>query len=141
MRRIDAIQNAVDRVYKTLGVTPNNSRLKLHTQIRSAIGVALSSYCTTNEIGAVLNRERSSCSHYTGKHIQNLQYWTGYAEIYEIVKEEIDENLEDHLIEGKIEAIEARIEKLQETRRKLKLSIKYNQALKEINSEKKNETT
>ena len=141
MKRIDAIQNAVDQVYKILGVEPNNTRLKLHTQIRSAIGVALSSYCTTHEIGTVLNRERSSCSHYTGKHVQNLQYWKGYAEIYDIVKEEIDENLENELIQGKIEAIEARIEKLQETLRKLKLSIKYNEELKKINSEITNETT
>jgi hypothetical protein len=119
MTRNKAIEIAVHHAYLSLGVRPNNSRAKLHIQIRAAIGVALSAYCNTYEIGDALNRDRSSVSHYTTKHVQNLKYWDGYREIYTIVKEEIDNVLFDHLLELKIETLSSRIEKLQQTKNKL----------------------
>ena len=103
MKRSEAIELAVRQAYNALGVRPSDSRQKLHIQIRAAIGVALSSYCNTYEIGAALNRDRSSISHYTTKHVQNLKYWEGYRDIYEIVSTEIEHNLQDHLLQLKID--------------------------------------
>lgn len=117
--RTESIQLAVHNAYLSLGVQPTNSRAKLHIQIRSAIGVALSAYYNTYEIGAVLQRDRSSVSHYTTKHSQNLKYWEGYRVIYETVKEEIDSVIHDHVVELNIETLRNRIEKLQSIKQEL----------------------
>lgn len=117
--RAESIQLAVHNAYLSLGVQPTNSRAKLHIQIRSAIGVALSAYYNTYEIGAALKRDRSSVSHYTIKHSQNLKYWEGYRVIYETVKEEIDSVIRDHVIELNIETLTNRIEKLQSIKQEL----------------------
>ena len=117
--RTESIQLAVHNAYLSLGVQPTNSRAKLHIQIRSAIGVALSAYYNTYEIGAVLKRDRSSVSHYTIKHSQNLKYWEGYRVIYETVKEEIDSVIHDHVIQLNIETLRNRIEKLQSIKQEL----------------------
>ena len=117
--RTESIQLAVHNAYLSLGVQPTNSRAKLHIQIRSAIGVALSAYYNTYESGAALKRDRSSVSHYTIKHSQNLKYWEGYRVIYETVKEEIDSVIHDHVIELNIETLRNRIEKLQSIKQEL----------------------
>jgi|TARA_R100000458_G_scaffold20596_1_gene18384 hypothetical protein len=119
MKRSEAIELAVRQAYNALGVRPSNTRQKLHIQIRAAIGVALSSYCNTYEIGAALNRDRSSVSHYTTKHVQNLKYWEGYRDIYEIVSTEIEHNLQDHLLQLKIDTLNTRIDKLLAARQEL----------------------
>jgi hypothetical protein len=119
MKRSEAIELAVRQAYSALGVRPSNSRQKLHIQIRAAIGVALSSYCNTYEIGAALNRDRSTTSHYTSKHVQNLKYWEGYRDIYEIVSAEIEHNLQDHLLQLKIDTLNTRIDKLLAAREEL----------------------
>ena len=119
MKRSEAIEVAVRQAYAALGDRPSNSRTKLHIQIRAAIGVALSSYCNTYEIGTALNRDRSSVSHYTTKHVQNLKYWKGYREIYEIVSDEIEQNLQDHLLQLKIDTLDKRIDKLVAARQEL----------------------
>jgi hypothetical protein len=117
--RAESVQLAVHNAYLSLGVQPTNSRAKLHIQIRSAIGVALSAYYNTYEIGSALKRDRSSVSHYTIKHSQNLKYWEGYRAIYETVKDEIDSVIHDHVIELKIETLRNRIEKLQSMKQEL----------------------
>ena len=119
MKRSEAIELAVRKAYNALGVRPSNTRQKLHIQIRAAIGVALSSYCNTYEIGTALNRDRSSVSHYTTKHVQNLKYWEGYRDIYEIVSTEIEHNLQDHLLQLKIDTLNTRIDKLLAAREEL----------------------
>jgi hypothetical protein len=124
MERSEAILHAVNQAYKALGVRPCNSRNKLHIQIRAAIGVALSSYCNTYEIGAALNRDRSSVSHYTNKHVQNLKYWKGYREIHDIVSEEIGQNLQDHLLQLKIDNLNERIDELMARREELMNQLK-----------------
>ena len=117
--RTESIQLAVHNAYLSLGVQPTNSRAKLHIQIRSAIGVALSAYYNTYEIGAALKRDRSSVSHYTINHSQNLKYWEGYRGVYETVKEEIDSVIHDHVLELNIETLRNRIEKLQSIKQEL----------------------
>jgi len=124
MERSEAISHAVNQAYKALGVRPCNSRNKLHIQIRAAIGVALSSYCNTYEIGAALNRDRSSVSHYTNKHVQNLKYWKGYREIHDMVSEEIGQNLQDHLLQLKIDNLNERIDELMARREQLMNQLK-----------------
>ena len=121
--RAQSIQLAVHNAYLSLGVQPTNSRAKLHIQIRSAIGVALSAHFNTYEIGAALNRDRSSVSHYTIKHSQNLEYWEGYRAIYETVKEEIDSVIHDHVLEMNIETLTSRIAKLQAIKQGLILTL------------------
>lgn len=121
--RTQSIQLAVHNAYVSLGVKPKNSRAKLHIQIRSAIGVALSEHFNTYEIGAALNRDRSSVSHYTTKHSQNLKYWEGYRGIYETVKEEIDSVTHDYVLEMNIETLTSRIAKLQAIKQGLILTL------------------
>jgi hypothetical protein len=75
MKRTDAITQAVTEVYETLGIVRSKSRVRHHVQVRAAISVALTPYCTTMEIGDAVGVDRSTCSYYTGKHFQNLDYW------------------------------------------------------------------
>ena len=75
--------------------------------------------CSVHKLAAALNRDRSSVSHYTTKHVQNLKYWKGYREIYEIVSDEIEQNLQDHLLQLKIDTLDKRIDKLVAARQEL----------------------
>ncbi len=117
--RSQSLRSAVKNAYQVLGVKPSNSRTTLHIQVRSAIGVALSTYYNTYEIGEALNRDRSSVSHYTTKHVQNLKHWKGYRRIYQTVRDEIDDVLQDHLLVLKIDALSSRIEKLKAIKQEL----------------------
>ena len=119
MNRIDAIDMAVKEVYETLGFIRNKSRKKHQAQARAAVGVALSPYCTTYEIGDALDRSRCTCSHYTNNHTNNIKYWVGYSEIYNLVQETIEGTLKDFLMRSKIDLIDSRINTLKLTKKRL----------------------
>tara|TARA_X000001388_G_scaffold50710_1_gene36664 strand:+ start:167 stop:556 length:390 start_codon:yes stop_codon:yes gene_type:complete len=119
MKRSEAINKAVTEVYETLGITRSKSRAKFHVQVRAAIGVALTPYCTTYEIGDAINRDRSTCSYYTGKHFDNIKHWRGYDDVYKVVKETVDDILQDYLWRSQVESIESRISTLKLTKKRL----------------------
>ena len=131
MKRSEAINKAVTEVYETLGITRSKSRAKFHVQVRAAIGVALTPYCNTYEIGDAINRDRSTCSYYTGKHFQNLDYWLGYERTYKVVKDIVDNILEDYLLRTQLDSIDSRINTLKLTKKRL---------LKKLQRETVNET-
>jgi len=119
MKRSEAINKAVTEVYETLGITRSKSRAKFHVQVRAAIGVALTPYCNTYEIGDAINRDRSTCSYYTGKHFDNIKHWCGYDDVYKVVKETVDDILQDYLWRSQVESIESRISTLKLTKKRL----------------------
>ena len=119
MKRSEAINKAVTEEYETLGITRSKSRAKFHVQARAAIGVALTPYCTTYEIGDAIERDRSTCSYYTGKHFDNMKHWIGYDEIYKVVKETIDDILQDYLLRSQVDSIDSRIATLKLTKKRL----------------------
>ena len=119
MKRSEAINKAVTEVYETLGITRSKSRAKFHVQVRAAIGVALTPYCNTYEIGDAINRDRSTCSYYTGKHVDNIKHWCGYDDVYKVVKETVDDILQDYLWRSQVESIESRISTLKLTKKRL----------------------
>lgn len=119
MKRSEAINKAVTEVYETLGITRSKSRAKFHVQVRAAIGVALTPYCNTYEIGDAINRDRSTCSYYTGKHFDNIKHWHGYDDVYKVVKETVDDILQDYLWRSQVESIESRISTLKLTKKRL----------------------
>lgn len=131
MTRTEAITEAVDEVYETLGIPRSKSRLKHHVQVRAAICVALTPFCTTMEIGEALGRDRSTCSYYTGKHNDNMRHWSGYAHVYDIVKDIVSEILEDYLLRTKVESLNLRIKTLKATRTRI---------LRKLERDKVNET-
>ena len=119
MKRSEAINKAVTEEYETLGITRSKSRAKFHVQVRAAIGVALTPYCNTYEIGDAINRDRSTCSYYTGKHFDNIKHWCGYDDVYKVVKETVDDILQDYLWRSQVESIESRISTLKLTKKRL----------------------
>ena len=119
MKRSEAINKAVTEVYETLGITRSKSRAKFHVQVRAAIGVALTPYCNTYEIGDAINRDRSTCSYYTGKHFDNIKHWCGYDDVYKVVKETVDDILQDYLWRSQVESIESRMSTLKLTKKRL----------------------
>jgi len=131
MKRIKAITQAVTEVYETLGITRSKSRIKFHVQVRAATGVALTPYCNTEEIGCAIGRDRSTVSYYTGKHFQNMDYWSGYSDIYRIAKDVVDDVLQDYLLKSQVESIDNRITTLVQTKERL---------MKKLERENKNET-
>jgi hypothetical protein len=131
MKRTDAITQAVTEVYETLGIVRSKSRVRHHVQVRAAIGVALTPYCTTMEIGDAIGVDRSTCSYYTGKHFQNLDYWLGYERTYKVVKDIVDNILEDYLLRTQLDSIDSRINTLKLTKKRL---------LKKLQRETVNET-
>jgi len=131
MQRIEAVQETVNTIYDTLGIAKNKSRKRINVQIRAAISVALKPYCSTYEIGEAIERDRSTCSFYSSKHFTNMDYWSGYSDIYYTAKEVVENTLEDYMLTGQLKSINSRINALEETKKSL---------LKRLKREKINET-
>ena len=76
--------SAVDSYYAAIGMQPDESRKAEQVRARNAIGVALLQWADNQEqVANILRRDRSTIAHMMLNHDNNLQYWKGYAELYE----------------------------------------------------------
>ena len=110
--RSETIELASTAAYEAFNLTPSKSRKRIQCQVRAAIGVSLSPYCTTTEIGKVLLRDRSSVSHYTSNHLDNLEFWGEYKVVYNIIKPMIESIIFEGFSGGQIESLDNKIKAL-----------------------------
>lgn len=76
--------SAVDSYYAAIGMQPDESRKAEQVRARNAIGVALLQWADNQEqVANILKRDRSTIAHMMLNHENNLQYWKGYADLYD----------------------------------------------------------
>lgn len=76
--------SAVDSYYAAIGMQPDQSRKAEQVRARNAIGVALLQWADNQEqVANILKRDRSTIAHMMLNHENNLQYWKGYADLYD----------------------------------------------------------
>lgn len=86
--------SAVDSYYSAIGMQPEDTRKSEQVRARNAIGVALLQWADSQEqVANILRRDRSTVAHMMLNHENNLQYWKGYAELYEKAKMIVDNRL------------------------------------------------
>ena len=86
--------SAVETYYASIGIVPNDSRSANQVRARNAIGVALSQWSSNQqEVADILKRDRSTIAHMTINHMDNLEFWKGYKEMYEKAKLIVDSRL------------------------------------------------
>ena len=66
-----------------------------HSMPRCAIGVALSKYVGDSITAAALEKDRTTVIHYKRRHAQNMMYWDGYEELFEMAEHVVDSYLNE----------------------------------------------
>jgi len=123
MTRKELIEEASSEAYAVMGTRPGKSRRRGQCQIRAAISVSMTPYCTTTEIGNAVERDRSSISHYTTNHHDNIEYWEGYKTIYKTVQPVISDILLTGIVHNQVRSIDERIKALEGTKELLLLEL------------------
>jgi len=128
---------AIDHVYDRLGVERNEGRKAEQVKIRTALGVALSKYFPDATTGNLVGRDRCTVIHYRHHQRYNVKGWVGYKEIYEVVKDIVDEMMSDGVRKSKTTSIEIRIKSHKKAITELRKQLKNLEA--EPKKEKENE--
>tara|TARA_R110000823_G_scaffold52927_6_gene130647 strand:- start:312 stop:689 length:378 start_codon:yes stop_codon:yes gene_type:complete len=106
--------------YSILGVKRGKSRKTANAQARAAIGVSMYGYFTQGEVAKALHIDRSTISHYSKKHSENMIFWTGYRDIYATVSELVIEQCRTASIQQEIDGLDRSIEHLEQRKNNLK---------------------
>jgi hypothetical protein len=77
---------ATDATYEALGIKRTDKKDKDQAQARAAMGVALCEYLSHTNACKPLGRDRSTISTYVYKHDDNMKYWSGYAQKYNVAR-------------------------------------------------------
>ena len=80
----DIMEDASRDYYFTIGVERNNSRDHNQACARAALGTALAPHGTSTEVAGVIDRDRSTISHYTKNHRDNMDFWEMYSGMYKV---------------------------------------------------------
>jgi hypothetical protein len=106
--------------YSVLGVKRGKSRKTLNAQARAAIGVSMYGYFTQGEVAKALHIDRSTISHYSKKHSENMIFWTGYRDMYATVSELVIEQCRTASIQQEIDGLDKSIKHLEQRKNNLK---------------------
>lgn len=82
--------------YEAVGqeYTSENRHFK-HTMPRCAIGVALARYVGDSIASIALDKDRTTVVHYKRRHENNMMYWDGYEELFEMAEHVVDSYLNE----------------------------------------------
>ena len=109
---LNLAKQVIDNVYVITDMPKLNTRRHPHPQLRGAITVALSKWFYSHTIGEAMNRDRTMVNHYKTKHEENIKYWDGYKEFYEIAEAQVHSLLHKDPLEKKIDTIDRQIKYL-----------------------------
>lgn len=120
MKRKEIISLAAKTACDALKFTPGPSRMHVNVQKRMAIAMALKKYCTHDEVGEQLDRDRSCIYHYMNKHDAHMDYWDGYKEYYNQADLVVTDILGDYDIKQKVSQLNDQITELIKARDEIK---------------------
>ena len=81
---VDVLKEVQENYYHEINLARSEGQTTPQSKARAAFAVALMSIGIIQEtVAKVVDRDRSTMSHYTRKHGDNLRYWKGYRAIYE----------------------------------------------------------
>jgi len=109
---LDLAKQVIDSVYVITDMPKLNTRRHPHPQLRGAITVALSKWFYSHTIGEAMNRDRTMVNHYKTKHEENIKYWDGYKEFYEVAETQTKAVLRQDPLELRIDTIDRQIKHL-----------------------------
>ena len=108
------VEEIVAEAYDTLNMPRNKSRETSHAQTRAAVAVALNTYFAQLPISKSLGINRSTISHYKGKHEENLKWWGGYGSKYKVARAITDSRFYSEVTEINIDVTLKQIRSLEE---------------------------
>jgi hypothetical protein len=120
MNEKETIEELTVLSYNALGIKRSKSRKTRNAQARAAIGVSMYGFFTQDGIARSLYIDRSTISHYSKKHSENMVFWTGYRDIYATVSELVIEQCRSANIQQEIDSLDKSIENLIRRKNNLK---------------------
>jgi ribosomal protein L28 len=99
-------QTAINSVYIALDMERTKRRFKNDVQVRAAIAVSLKKHLKMKDAAEAIGIDRTTILHHSKKHADNMIYWSGYSEKYNVAEGIIDGVIEDRVKLAKLENID-----------------------------------